>query len=359
METAKLDPKVEERILSAMNHEEPDRIPIWDYLDNPGIVKHFSDPDDDYPTKMKKVYWGLGIDLCRGFGQSYTPDQDGTVWGDDHVQSKISGQTCWRVKYPIKTIEDLKHYQPPVVDDNVRNWMKTEWVGHIRRMQELFAPNTMYVPGGGCGFHACYGEMGQVLFSYAIYDARDDLERALEGHTQMAVAYAEAAAEAKPGPMYFIGDDIAYKGALMFSPEFLRETFIKSLARTIEPVKKAGMKVIFHSDGYVMDILDDMVEVGIDGLNPIEPIAGMDIGLIKRRYGNKLILVGNVDCSQVLPLGSVQDVVEATKNCIREASPGGGHFIGSSSEIVPSTPVENILAFYKACHEYGTYPINL
>jgi uroporphyrinogen decarboxylase len=85
----------------------------------------------------------------------------------------------------------------------------------------------------------------------------------------------------------------------------------------------------------------------------------MDIGFLKKRYGKNLILVGNVDCSQVLPLGTVEQVIEATKECIRRASPGGGHFIGSSSEIVPSTPVENVLAFYQACHQFGTYPIRV
>jgi uroporphyrinogen decarboxylase len=84
----------------------------------------------------------------------------------------------------------------------------------------------------------------------------------------------------------------------------------------------------------------------------------MDIGHLKKRYGRNLILVGNVDCSQVLPLGTPEDVIAATKQCIRAASAGGGHFIGSSSEIVPSTPVQNILAFYRACRHYGRYPIS-
>ncbi len=134
---------------------------------------------------------------------------------------------------------------------------------------------------------------------------------------------------------------------------------MECLRRTIEPLTKAGIKTIFHSDGYVMPIIDDMIEAGIDGLNPIEPIAGMDIGYLKRQYGEKLVLVGNVDCSQVLPLGTREEVIEATKSCIREASPGGGHFIGSSSEIVPATPIENILAFYETVHEYGSYPITI
>jgi uroporphyrinogen decarboxylase len=359
MYSCKLDPQVEARIMAAMNHEEGDRVPIWDCIDNPAVIEHFSDPGDDFDTAMVKVFHGLGIDLCRGYWKAFSQEQNGASWGDDHSEWSVSGQSAWRTKFPIKSLEDLKRYQPPQVTPEVEAWIRTAWIDDIKHKQELLAPYTMYIPGNGCGFHACYGEMGQVLFSYAIYDARDDLERALEGHTQLAVAYAKAAAEANLCPMYFIGDDVAYKGATLFSPQFLRETFIKSLARTIEPLKNAGIKVIFHSDGYIMDIIEDLIEAGIDGLNPIEPIAGMDIGLLKRRYGNKLIMVGNVDCSQVLPLGSVEDVIEATKECIRLASPGGGHFIGSSSEIVPSTPLENVLAFYDACRKYGSYPIKL
>ena len=346
-----LDPVVEERITRSLNHQEGDRVPIWDYLDNRAIFEYFNPDDTDYDQGMVKVYHELGIDLCRGYGASYSEDQDGETF----ERSKISGRTHWVTQYPIQSLEDLKNYEPELPTDEAL----TQWVARIRQQQETFEPHTMYVPGGGCGFHATYGMMGVALFSTAIYDARDELERVLWGVTEAHVKYAEAAARAKLGPIYFIGDDIAYKGTTLFSPQFLRETFIECLRRTAEPVKNAGMKVIFHSDGNVMSVLDDMIDAGIDGINPIEPIAGMDIGFLKRRYGKNLVLVGNVDCSQVLPLGTRQEVVEATKECIRQASPGGGHFIGSSSEIVPATPVENILAFYETVREYGRYPIRI
>ncbi len=117
------------------------------------------------------------------------------------------------------------------------------------------------------------------------------------------------------------------------------------------------MKVIYHSDGYVISVLDDMIDAGIDGLNPIEPLAGMDIGYLKKHYGKRLVLTGNLDCSQLLPLGTPEEVREGTRALLRTASPGGGHFIGSSSEITPATPVENILAFCETVHEEGRYPI--
>ena len=347
-----LDKIVEERILASLNHAEGDRVPIWDYIDNRGIYEHVAGDEPDYNKGMIKVYHELGIDLCRGYGASFKKEQDGT--SAPAGEWVISGQTQWSVKKPIQSLDDLRNYQIGEISDEAVN----NWIASIKARQEQLAPHTMYIPGAGCGFHGTYGMMGLTFFSFAIYDARDDIERLIWANTANSVKLAEAAAEAKLCPIYFIGDDVAYKGTTMFSPQFLRETFIECLRRCCEPLKNAGIKVIFHSDGNVMSILDDMIDAGIDGLNPIEPIAGMDIGYLKKRYGKNLVLVGNVDCSQVLPLGTVDEVIEATKACIRQASPGGGHFIGSSSEIVPATPVENILAFYRTVHEYGRYPIS-
>ena len=357
--TPALDPVVEERIMRSISFEEGDRVPIWDYIDNPFALAHFAPGETDLLAANVKVYHGLGIDLCRGFGQSYDAARDGECEADEQgvVRRVISGQTCWSVRKAFNSIADLEAHAPPAPPD--KETLRGNWAPHIRSVQAAFAPCTMYVPGHGCGFHSAYDTMGLQLFSYAVYDAPAAVERLIEAHNAPGTLIAQIAAEEKLCPLFFIGDDIAYKQRLMFAPEFLRRTFVRALRNMCEPLRNAGIKVIFHSDGDVTDILDDMLEAGISGLNPIEPMAGMDIGRLKRRYGRELILVGNVDCSQVLPLGSVEDVIEATKECLRQAAPGGGHFIGSSSEITPSTPLRNVLAFYDACRRYGKYPIRL
>ena len=353
-----LDPAVHDRILRSMNFQEGDRVPIWDYMDNHAALEHFAPGETDLLAANVKVYHGLGIDLCRGYGGAYAPEDDGRcdTAEDGTVCRRISGRTAWAVTKPIPTLEDLRAFQPEPPN---LEWICDEWAPGIRRNQEGFAPYTMFVPGTGCGFHGTYDLMGLQRFSYAIYDAWDDVARLLEANNAGPVEVAKAAAEAKLCPLFFIGDDVAFKGRLMFSPELLRRTFIPMLANVCRPLKEAGIKVIFHSDGDVTPIIDDMVEAGVDGLNPIEPLAGMDIADLKRRYYGRLILVGNVDCSQVLPLGTPERVREATRQCLRDAAPGGGHFIGSSSEITPSTPLRNVLAFYDACRRYGKYPIRL
>ncbi len=353
-----LEKTVEERILASMNFEEGDRVPIWDYIDNRNIVDYITPGVESDDLAMVKVYHELGIDLCRGYGASYEKEDEGQVSTSEQgdITQRVSGETNWKVKKEIETLEDLRNYECPALPEEDE---KAEWTTEQKAMQEIFAPDTMYVPGGGCGFHAAYDLMGLEFFSLAIYDYRDEVERIISGINRRQVEFAKLAAEKKMCPLYFLGDDVAYKGSLMFSPDFLREIFIPALRKCCEPLNNVGIKVIFHSDGFLMEILDDLIDAGISGINPIEPAAGMDIGLLKKRYGRNLILVGNVDCSQVLPLGSVEDVIEATKECIRQASKGGGHFIGSSSEIVPSTPVENIIAFYQTAREFGKYPISI
>lgn len=351
-----LDAQVRDRILKAINFQEGDRVPIWDLLDNRAIWERFAQPGDSYEVGMARTYQGLGIDLCRGFANSYAESDEGTTRSLGNTETKISGRTCWTTKYPIRSIEDIKNYKV-----EVQSWesIREQWVPWLRKQQELLAPKTCYVPCTGCGFHATYGLMGLQLFSYAMYECPEELWRIMDAFCENTVRIATVCVEQRLTPIFFVGDDIACKGRLMFSPRYLRSTFIRLLKRIGDVLRPAGIKFFFHSDGNVMPILDDMIEAGIEGLNPIEPIAGMDIGYLKKHYYGRLVLIGNVDCSQVLPLGSVEDVIRATKECIRVASPGGGHLIGSSSEIIASTPVENILAFYRTVHEYGRYPIRL
>jgi hypothetical protein len=349
-----LDPALWERIRRAMSFEEGDRVPIWDYLDNRAVVTHFTQEGDDYHAAMVRAYHGLGIDLCRGYGSSFEQEREGEGYGEGRGEHRISGRTLWRVRYPIETLEELRAYRPEPPDlDHIRR----HWVPAIHAAQRRFAPHTMYVPGHGCGFHAVYGLMGQTRFCYAIYDAPEEVERLLEISGESAARHAQVAAEERLGPLFFIGDDIAYKGTLMFSPQFLRRTFVPMLRRCIEPLHAAGVKVIYHSDGNLWEIMDDLLDVGIDGINPIEPLAGMTLEGLRKRYGSRLILVGGMDCSQLLPLGTPGEIRAAVRDAMRVAAPGGGLFIGSSSEIVPATPLENVLTFYEACREYGRYPI--
>lgn len=106
-----------------------------------------------------------------------------------------------------------------------------------------------------------------------------------------------------------------------------------------------------------MGILDMIVRTGIDALNPLERQAGMDIGLVKERYGDWIALVGNIDCSYLLRQAPAEEVRRITRRTILTAAPGGGYCLSSSNSIHSSVKPENLLAMRDALLEFGEYPM--
>lgn len=112
----------------------------------------------------------------------------------------------------------------------------------------------------------------------------------------------------------------------------------------ISEIKQSGVKVILHSDGYTMPLFEDLVKLDIDGYQAIEGDAGMNIGLLKERYVDKLCLLGNADCGYTLSKTSVGEVILETRNVIDKAGYGGGLVMGSSNSIHDGVKLENFLA---------------
>jgi uroporphyrinogen decarboxylase len=154
------------------------------------------------------------------------------------------------------------------------------------------------------------------------------------------------------------GDDYAgHRGPLM-SPIHFEEFVFPYLRKAVGVAKKYNLPFIKHTDGNLWKIIDMIVNAGIDALHPIEPLAGMDIGEIKEKYGHKIVVVGNVDCSHVLPRGNKEEIVEAVKETIAKASPGGGHILSSSNSIHPGVKPENYKYMLEAARDYGQYPLD-
>jgi uroporphyrinogen decarboxylase len=142
------------------------------------------------------------------------------------------------------------------------------------------------------------------------------------------------------------------------SPQHFRQFVLPYLKRSIDAAHDEGVPFIKHTDGNIWAILDDLVQAGIDALDPIEPAAGMDIGEVKAKYGDRIAVIGNVDCSFVLTRGTVEEVEEAVKETIAKASPGGGHILASSNSIHPAVKPENYKAMVEAARKFGRYPID-
>jgi uroporphyrinogen decarboxylase len=152
------------------------------------------------------------------------------------------------------------------------------------------------------------------------------------------------------------GDDYAANENLIMSPQMFRHFFKPALARLVETVKgyRPELKVMAHSDGFIQPLLEDFVEIGIDVVHPLEPLAAVDQGAVKERFAGRLAFLGGVDIVHALP-GSKDDVVAEVQRRIAQLAPGGGYILAPSNHLQQDVPPENVMALFEAARRYGRY----
>jgi len=228
---------------------------------------------------------------------------------------EISAGTYWISKRPFSDLNGLKKHLPRSFN---KDELYGDYVRNFKEVRDAFAPDVMYIGAvEGCLTNSfMYTDLQ--LFCEAIYDAHDVVSYLLDIFADWAYTVAKAYAENELGPVFFIGADIAYKTSLIFSLDFLRKEFLPRTKYIIEPLKKYGVKVMYHSDGNLDLILDDLVnELGIDGLNPIKVAAGIDLINLRRRYP-RLLLFDGIDVSELLPFGTPEQIESEVYRVIKE-----------------------------------------
>lgn len=151
-------------------------------------------------------------------------------------------------------------------------------------------------------------------------------------------------------------DDIAYTEGLMVAPQHLRRYLFPWLRRMGELCATRSIPWIFHSDGGVREVIEDLIDCGFNALHPIEAKA-MDIVALKRRYAGRLALMGNLDLAYPLSLGTPEEVATEVRRLLREVAPGGGYCLGSGNSVPEYVPLANYQAMRETCLEWGRYPI--
>jgi hypothetical protein len=154
--------------------------------------------------------------------------------------------------------------------------------------------------------------------------------------------------------------DWCFGRAPLYSPDMFRRFMVPHLKRIVDECHRYGIPYIKHLDGHTTPHLDLLIdEIGIDGLHSIEPAAGMDISLIKKKYGDRITLLGNIDCGHLLTFGSNEEVVEGVKKILKAASPGGGHIFSSSNSIHSGVSPQTFWTVIDTVKEFGIYPISI
>jgi hypothetical protein len=353
-----------ERVERAMALQETDRVPIYDLLRHDGAFERFSGeklpPLADDPATAKVLARIVGravdglLDMTRGVGFGPVVEKDRTDdLGFVHHDSP-AGKTSWIARRPFDdepgAIEFVKRWtlkvrenargvaaHPAETREKHRRWFLD--------VQATIGDTVNLLAVQGVGLDDVRHLLGLELFAYVEADEPGLIAEFMEAMTACNIATVHAIADRQLSPAVLTFGDIACKGRLLHSPEWLRREFFPRLARLNAAWHEHGFKCLFHSDGQLMEVMDDLVAAGIDGLNPIETVAGMDLAEVKRNYGHKLFLTGGIDMSQLLARGSPEEVREVCRQAIRDASPG--YFLGSTTELDNSARLENVVVMHE------------
>jgi len=338
-----------ERFMAALRREQPDRVPIWELIVNRPVIEGL---------------YGAGLDYHDFVERE---DHDGlTIFEDQRIVERLDSSTyrdewgiTWRVEDvdvpyplagPIETIRDLDQYTPPDPDADHRLVTLEKAIRRFGGEKAI-----VFLSHDGFEFPHYLRGMDNLLLDYI-----DDPELA-HRLARMCVDYKKRVMDRAlemGADVALTGDDYAHRHGLIMSPTQFREYIKPYLKEMVDIAKQHEVPFIKHTDGDIWAIMDDLVEIGCDAIDPLEPIANMDIGEAKRRYGDKLALLGNVDCGELLSRGTPAQVEEAVKETIAKGSVGGGHVLASSNSIHPAVDPANYRAMVDAGRRHGQYPLD-
>ncbi len=373
-----------ERVLAALNHEEPDRVPL--FMGASGATSMLTPLYEKFkqrfgvtsPTKFLNPFAQQVMiderirDALGGDGQPILPgpaistlakkvsddcliDAFGTTW------QRQPGSIYFDIRVnPLRhaTIKDLDRYPWPDLS-------------HPSRFQGLRAKAkalqdsgqaAIFFPGAGV-FSPAYEmrSVEQVLLDMA---EDEDLTTALFTKlTDLCVAGVKAGLKevGECIDLVITGDDVATQSGLMMSPAMYRRLVKPHHARMFAAIREnTKAKIYLHSCGNVYHIIEDFIEMGVDLLNPIQVSAGEmgDTARLKREFGSRLAFCGAIDTQKVLPFGTPDDVRAEVRRRIRDLAPGGGYIAGPVHCLQPDVPVENVLAMCDEVQKAGRYPIS-
>jgi uroporphyrinogen decarboxylase len=339
-----------ERVFTALEDGVPDRVPLFEGVFDEKVMRGIF-PDCDYYEFTDRIgldVVGLNRSAWRKDNVAMIDEERGLFrdqWGV--VRAFGPENTPYPVEGPIKRREDLEGYAPPDPE-------APDALGHLPEVVARYKGQKPIIwVGRDSFFNPSYLRgMERLLMDYVLDPqlAHDVIEICLRYDLRLTERAIEAGVD-----IVVLGDDYADKNGPMMSPEHFREFILPGLRRAIESARNAGAYVIKHSDGNLWPILDMIVDAGPDAINPIEPAAGMDIGEVKRKYGERVCIVGNIDCGDLLCHGTPEMVREAVRECIEAAAPGGGFMLASSNSIHSSVRPGNYVAMAEACREFGVY----
>ena len=256
------------------------------------------------------------------------------------------------VDHPLaqaKTVNEIEEYSWPSID-----WLSVAHVRDaVRRFNEAEPKAIVFSTGSFIEIAWCMRGFEQFLMDMIGQPAMAD---AILGRvTTLCKEISMRALEEAQGKIDIVwsAGDVGMQTGMMFSPELWRERIKPFHKELIEPFKRMGLVTRYHTDGSVVAIIEDLIEMGLDLLDPIQPnTQGMDAENLRALFGGRISFYGGVDTQRLLPYGNAREVEDEVLRLIRVLGSNGGYVVAASNAVQPDVPIENILTLYRTAREY-------
>ena len=380
-----------ERVWAALNLEVPDRVPIHAiYVDGNIVNEVLGRPPrtafdimdemeqqhpDDWVERINGIITeieisvfsrametaaAIGYDTC---GVGYIPfkfeskEEMTDIFGRKYKIINLDGNVfpdyCGGL---IKNQEDWENWPKPDLKEIFRRAKK--FYKTIQRRSKKFKNDIciMVTDDFTSIFPPIWQGMGMGPFVRALKGNPKLIEERFEMTTEIVLGlfktYAECGAK-----VFFEGGDIAFRNGPLINPKYIDKYVLPCMKKVTEAIHEWGGKIIFHSDGDITSLLDFVVDAGFDALHCLEP-PYVDLNLVKKKVGNKLCLLGNIDTTHVLVNDTKKEVEDAVKHAIKILGPGGGYIL-SPSNSHPAMSYQRIKWMIEATKKFGTYPLQI
>lgn len=350
-----------ERVLKAINHEQPDRPPIFATLTPQAARKlsnalnlPFEEPIDSLLSSrisFTELLIKLGND-CVGIAACF-PDNAPTIRLDDGTLVNEWGMKFFDTglysefkEYPLataQTLQDIKNYPFPDpfapgrfdnAEQTIKKYKKDYAI--VADLETSFFETSWYLTGLE---KILMDLMMEEDYIFAL------LDKVLEINLKIGKKLIEMGAD-----IIWAGDDFGSQNGLIMSPELWRNVFKPRIKIMFEEFRKVNpaVKIAWHSCGSILPIIPDFIEIGLDILNPLQPLAsGMEPEFLKNTYGKDLVFFGGIDIQDLLPNGTSEEIKKEVRRRIQIYGKGGGYINAPAHNIQDDTPVENIFTYFE------------
>lgn len=360
--------KPRERVLVSLQRKIPDKVPWIENDIEEGLQEKIMGTTEFTPGELceklgmdgfgyhfpmgGKATAGQALQAAVGFKEAYYYPQKVTFdfvppWIAEMGVIPETGRTYIK-KGLLTTKESLKLFDEflPDPDHPERYERVAKWLAQYKGDYAVFARIRL-------GSASLLESMGIIEFAYNVYDNPDLVKEIHRRFSEWSARVVEHLNQ-MDFDFFWANDDLADTKSPWMSREMFQEFFLPYQRIVANAIKKPW---IFHSDGNILPLLDDLLTLGMNGIHPIQP-AAMDIKEIKAKYGSRVCIAGNIDLDYTLTLGSPEEVEREVKERIATVGPGGGYIITSANSLTDYCKVENVWAMSNAIKKYGKYPLD-